>query len=68
MFMRSDLRERMIPHRTKLRELVLQIWRDYFQTLRRELAVGVLSSVDYLMFSSFLGCNGPNLFYGGHLV
>jgi len=29
----------MIPHRTKLRELIIQAWREYFQALRAELAV-----------------------------
>jgi hypothetical protein len=68
MYMRSDLREVTILRRTKLRELVVQVWRDYFQTLRRELAVSRLQLSWFSLFSYFLGCNGPNFFYGGHVV
>jgi hypothetical protein len=31
----------MIPHRTKLRELVIQHWKECFQSLKRDLAVGI---------------------------
>ncbi len=39
LLLRSDLKESMISHRTKLRELIIQAWREYFQALRAELAV-----------------------------
>ena len=29
----------MVPHRTKLRELIIQAWKQYFQVLRHDLAV-----------------------------
>jgi hypothetical protein len=29
----------MIPHRTKVRELVVQAWKEYFQALKRQLEV-----------------------------
>ena len=37
----GDLRESMIPHHTKLRELVIQHWKECFQSLKRDLAVGI---------------------------
>lgn len=67
MFMRSDLKERMIPHRTKLRSMVLKIWRNYFKSLRDELGVSILI-IEYLAFTYFLGCDGPDILYSGHLV
>ncbi|KAH7903782.1 hypothetical protein BJ138DRAFT_987404, partial [Hygrophoropsis aurantiaca] len=33
-----DLRNSDIPHRTKLRELILDAWRKYFTALKRDLA------------------------------
>jgi hypothetical protein len=39
LLLRNDLKETMIPHRTKLRELIIQAWREYFKLLRRDLAV-----------------------------
>ena len=69
LLLRCTLTDGAIPHRTKLRELVIQAWKEYFEVLKRDLAVGssslVLSSV---MFSSFLGRDGGNLLYHGHVV
>lgn len=39
LLLRNDLKEAMLPHRTKLRELIIQAWKQYFQVLRRDLAV-----------------------------
>lgn len=39
LLLRNDLKEEMIPHRTKLRELIIQAWKQQFQVLRRDLAV-----------------------------
>jgi hypothetical protein len=39
LLLRHDLKEELIPHRTKVRELVIQAWRQHFQILRRDLAV-----------------------------
>jgi hypothetical protein len=39
LLLRNDLEEAMIPRRTKLRELIIQAWGQYFQVLRRDLAV-----------------------------
>jgi hypothetical protein len=39
LLLRNDLKEAMIPHRTKLRELIVQAWRQYFRVLRSDLAV-----------------------------
>jgi len=38
-FWRSDLKENMIPHRTKMQELIVRAWRKYFQALKGDLAV-----------------------------
>ena len=43
LLLRNDLSEAMIPHRTKLRDLIIQAWRQYFQDLRRNLDVCLLS-------------------------
>jgi len=37
--LRSDLKENMIPHRTKMQELIVRAWRKYFQALKGDLAV-----------------------------
>lgn len=39
LLLRNDLKETTIPHRTQLRELVIQAWREYFKLLRRDLSV-----------------------------
>lgn len=39
LLLRSDLKESMIPHRSKVRGLVIDTWKLYFQDLRRDLAV-----------------------------
>ena len=48
LFLRSDLRESFIPHRTKLRKLVIQAWRQHFQVLRCELAVRLPQLLSHL--------------------
>ena len=35
----SDLKETMVPHRTKLRELIIKAWKQYFQALKEDLSV-----------------------------
>jgi hypothetical protein len=39
MLLRPDLKESMVPHRTKVRELIIQAWRQQFKNLKRDLAV-----------------------------
>jgi hypothetical protein len=48
----GDFTESQIPGRTKLRELVIQAWRDYFEQLRRDLAVSLVYLLQYF-FSGF---------------
>ncbi|KIK16557.1 hypothetical protein PISMIDRAFT_72240, partial [Pisolithus microcarpus 441] len=45
LYLRHDLRDTDIPHRTKTRELILQRWREHFMQLRVELkrVVGAIS-------------------------
>jgi hypothetical protein len=50
LLLRSDLKESMIPHRTKLRELIIQAWREYFQTLHAELVVCLPYPVKHFLF------------------
>ena len=38
-FLHQELCETDIPHHTKLRELIIETWRDYFQVLKDDLAV-----------------------------
>ena len=40
LLLRSELKESMIPHRTKIRELVIRIWKEHFQVLKQDLSVG----------------------------
>jgi len=37
LLLHSDLKDSQIPYRTKMRELILQAWSQYFQVLRRDL-------------------------------
>jgi hypothetical protein len=46
LLLRNDLKETMIPHRTKLRELIIKAWQRYFQVLKKDLEV-----LPYLMHS-----------------
>ena len=39
--LRSDLKETMIPHRTKLHQLIIEAWKEHFQALKENLAVSV---------------------------
>jgi hypothetical protein len=43
LLLRQDLKDTMIPHRTKLRELIVEAWKQYFVVLKRKLAVRPLS-------------------------
>jgi hypothetical protein len=52
LLLRSDLTESMIPHRTKLRELIIEAWRTYFQVLKLELAVCLCSCFKMLILHS----------------
>ena len=66
--MRSGLVESAIPHRTKLSELVICAWKEHFQVLKCELAVGSNLFGASIMLTSFLGRDGASLLYHGHLV
>jgi hypothetical protein len=67
-YLRPDIRA--IPHRTKLRELVINSWRQHFQVLKSQLAVGAPqpSRCFHLTFLMFLGGNGPGVFHHGRMV
>ena len=39
LLLRNDLKENMIPHHSKLRELIIDAWREYFQALKKDLVV-----------------------------
>lgn len=39
--LRSELKEEMIPHRTKLRTLIIEAWKRYFHVLKGDLAVSI---------------------------
>jgi len=39
LLLRSSLKETMIPHHTKLHELIVEAWKHYFQVLKANLAV-----------------------------
>jgi hypothetical protein len=39
LLLRNDLKDSMIPHHTKMRELIVNAWKRYFQTLKADLVV-----------------------------
>ena len=39
LLLRPDLKDTMIPHRSKLRELIVLAWKEEFQVIKRDLAV-----------------------------
>lgn len=41
MLLRSELKETMIPHRTKIRQLIVEAWNQYFHVLKGDLEVSV---------------------------
>jgi hypothetical protein len=42
LLLHSDLKETMVPHCTKLQELIIKAWKQHFQALKQDL--GVISS------------------------
>ena len=61
LLLRSDLRDSMIPHRSKVRELVLNSWSIYFAQLRLNLEVRVLSKLLWRANIPCPACCGPNI-------
>ena len=57
-----------IPHRTQLRELVIQAWGQYFQDLCEELVVCPLTFFDESSHCFYPGVSGANFIYNGHVV
>ena len=43
----QELRDTDIPRRTKLRELIIEAWRDYFQALKEDLEVSGYLDLSY---------------------
>lgn len=72
--LREELKDTDIPHRTKLRERVQEIWEDHLDTVTMEMKV--LYSIQMATtFSDLLhvtlvyaGFNGQNLSNNGHVV
>ena len=42
LFLREDLQDKDIPHRTKIKTDIIQAWKDYFIVLKQDLAVCIL--------------------------
>jgi hypothetical protein len=71
LLLRNDLKESMIPHRTKLRELIIDAWRRYFQVLKKDLAVTfyyhyMSSCITYIRLH--IGSSWQNFIHNGYLV
>ena len=45
LFLREDLKDTDIPHRTKIKTDIIEAWKEYFVILKQDLAVRILSSV-----------------------
>ena len=59
-----------IPRQSKIREAIIDAWQDYFDVLKKELAVS-LSTFTSLHLSYLLptpGCSWEDFIYCGHLV
>ena len=39
LILREGMRDHDIPHRTKMREIILTRWKEFFETVRRDLQV-----------------------------
>ena len=68
LLLHGNLKDSDIPHRTRLRELLLQAWKEYFQELRSNFAVRPPSSFSISFIFLNPGCDGPHFVYDGHMV
>jgi len=66
LLLRGELTDAMIPHRTKLRELIIEVWRWYFQVLKCNLLVPPFSLSTLRGSGPLVG--GKQVVYGGVLV
>ena len=56
LLLRPDLAEKNIPHRTRLRESIIEAWKTWFESLKIELSVCFfLLSYPTITYSNFLG-------------
>jgi hypothetical protein len=53
LLLRNELKEAMIPHRTKIRELIIQAWKRYFVVLQKDLEVCCVSVNSFNTFFLF---------------
>jgi hypothetical protein len=69
LLLRKELKESMIPHRTRLRELIIQSWKRYFQTLKQDLSV-LFNLLNLLSFTNplYLECRWPRVIHHGCMV
>lgn len=69
LLLRPGLRDSDIPRRTKMRELILGAWREYFVVLRADLAVRSLwYSSNVTDTEILLECRGSGLVHNRYLV
>jgi hypothetical protein len=47
LILQPELTDKDIPHRTKLRESIIKTWESWFQVLKKDLSVRLLSSQKY---------------------
>jgi hypothetical protein len=61
--LREGLRDRDIPHRTKIREAIIVAWKEYFASLKLELAVNecYLSFSNYSHYAHFRPLSGKSV-------
>jgi hypothetical protein len=62
-FMRRDIPEKAIPHRTKLTELVTHTWIEEFNILKADLAVSIQLLPMPQIISYLSECARQNLIY-----
>lgn len=59
--LRAELKDSDIPHRSKMRSRIMEVWDDHLNTLQREMAVCTFSSHASHLRNIFIGCNRHDL-------
>jgi hypothetical protein len=71
MVLREELRDNDIPHRTTIRNRVLEVWDEYLDQLTKEMQVclrAVSSFYQTSLLSYDVGIFRKDLIYNGHVV
>ena len=56
LFLREDLEDKDIPHRTKIKMDIIQAWKDYFVILKQDLTVCILTFIELILLIVSVNC------------